>query len=336
MKRISKLVLSATALLWTGFLLTSAQATITDANWRLDRVIIAERGGSPVEVIGLNSSGAVDWRTSNTPALIYGTGFSSAAIIGDRLFVADTEPYHRVLEYNANTGALVGSVVHNQNIVSQPTHLSVGPDNSLYIANQSAGPRVVRMDGSGAFTVPFTLNDVGDLSMGATIGPDGNLYTSRHLNPPGIATYQGPTGASPGTFIEFFGFPHDGSELPKYSGQPDFFQDRLYVNGQNGVYKFSADLSSVSKWTSGDEAEISGAYAREYEFGLDGYMYQAYSNGKVLRYDNESGVFDSVFSSGHENIGGLVLQSHVIPEPATALLIGAGVLMLSAMRRRTS
>jgi len=334
MKRINTLVLGIVTASLAGMLVGPAEATITDPNWVLDRVIIAERGGSSVDVIGLDPSGSIDWSNNFTPPLIYGTGFSTAAMNDGRLFVADTEPFHRILEYNPNDGAFVATITQNQNIVNQPAHLSFGPDGSMYIANAHSGLRVVRMDAGGTYTIPFTLDDLGDLSLGAVIGPDGNLYVSRHQNPPAIVTYQGPGGASPGTNIGFFGFPHDGSELPKNSGQPDFWQDRLYVNGQDGIYKFSADLSSVTKWTSGDGAEIGGAFSREFEFGLDGYVYQAYSNGKVLRYDNESGVFDSVFSSGHENIGGLTLQSHVIPEPATALLIGTGVLMLSAMRRR--
>jgi hypothetical protein len=337
MKRINPLVLGIITASLTGLSLISAQATITDPNWVLDRVVIAERGGTTVEVIGLNSSGDIDWSNSSATANPYGVGFSAAAINNGRLYVADTEPYHRVIEYDLTTGAMGATLISNQNLINQPGGLSFGPDGSLYVANQSAIFRVSRFDADGtALEYPFTQTDLADTVTGAVIGPDGDLYVTRALNPPAIVKYQGPTGTDPGAQVTPYSdafFPATG--LQNYSTHPAFWQGSLYVNGSDGIYKLSADLSAATKWTSGDGAhQGSGIYSRQFEFGLDGFVYQAFSNGNVLRYDNESGAFSSVFSDGHENLAGLALQSHVIPEPATALLIGAGVLMLSAMRRR--
>jgi len=339
MKRINTLVLGIITVSLMGLSPISAQATITDANWRLDRVVIAERGGSTVEVIGLNSSGEIDWSNSSATANPYGVGFSALAINNGRLYAADTEPYHRVIEYDLTTGAMVATLISNQNLINQPGGLSFGPDGSLYVANQSSTFRVSRFDADGTpfpGQYPFNQSDLADTVAGAVIGPDGDLYVTRALNPPAIVKYQGPTGANPGAQVTPYSdafFPATG--LQNYSTHPTFWQGSLYVNGSDGIYKLSADLSSATKWTSGDEAyQGSGVYSRQFEFGLDGFVYQGFSSGHVLRYDNESGVFSSVFSEGHENLAGLALQSHVIPEPATALLIGAGMLMLSAMRRR--
>jgi hypothetical protein len=338
MKRINTLVLGIITASLTGLPLISAQATITDPNWVLDRVIINQRGGSSPRagVIGLKPNGTVDWENKDYVGGPYGHGFSAAVLHNDRLYVSVVEYPHQVREYNPNTGADLGALIHNQNLINQPADLTFGSDGALYVANQSPTFRVSRFDANGAVLgVPFNIGDLADTVNGAVLGDDGILYVNRAMNPPAIVTYQGPAMASPGTNIGFSGFPHDGSELPKYSGFPRFWQGSLYVNGSDGIYKLSADLSVATKWTSDDGAyQGTGIYSRQFEFGLDGFVYQAFSNGNVLRYDNESGAFSSVFSEGHENLAGLALQSHVIPEPATALLIGVGMLMLSAMRRR--
>ena len=126
MKRINTLVLGIITASLTGLSLISAQASISDPNWVLDRVVIAERGGSPVEVIGLNSSGEIDWSNSSATANPYGVGFSALAINNGRLYAADTEPYHRVIEYDLTTGAMVATLISNQNLINQPGACPLG------------------------------------------------------------------------------------------------------------------------------------------------------------------------------------------------------------------
>ena len=143
--------------------------------------------------------------------------------------------------------------------------------------------------------------------------------------------YQGPSGTVPGEYIDAF-----ATGLANFPDHPAFWQGQLYISASDGIYQAPIGGGAVSKWTSG---EPGGALAQagQFAFGLDGYVYLASgTSGNVLRYDNQTGVYVDTFASGLDYTSGLAMQSHIIPEPATALLIGVGVLVLSAARRRNT
>lgn len=88
-----------------------------------------------------------------------------------------------------------------------PTGIVVGPDGYLYVASLATS-QVLRYNGvTGEFRDVFVSAGSGGLlnPEDITFGPDGNLYVcpddTAH---PYVLRYQGPTGASPGAFLDLF------------------------------------------------------------------------------------------------------------------------------------
>lgn len=103
-----------------------------------------------------------------------------------------------VLRFDGTTGAYIDTFVSpGDNGLDEPNFMIIGPDDNLYITNESPDV-VLRYDGTtGAFIDIFVADESGGLDepMGLAFGFDGNLYVVGGDSPGGIFRYDGSTGA---------------------------------------------------------------------------------------------------------------------------------------------
>jgi sugar lactone lactonase YvrE len=146
-----------------------------------------------------------------------------AVIFGSdgNLYVADGDGTGQVLRYNGQTGAFLDVFVHpGAGGLNHPSSMLFGPDGDLYVLS-TATSEIQRYQGPsgntpGAYIDTFVTAGSGGehqpLSM--AFGPDGNLYVANSFaNDPisgGIQRYQGPSGNTPGAFINTFIAPGTG------------------------------------------------------------------------------------------------------------------------------
>jgi hypothetical protein len=186
----------------------------------------------------------------------------------------------RVARFDAATGAYLGDFVAPGSgglqtlggMVFGPSVENPGKLD-LYVASTRKS-NVLRFDGkTGAFLGEFVPAGLGGLTaaIGITFGPDGDLYvaSSGALDggpSSGVFRYQGPTGASPGSFIDTFVTPGSGGLLSPFGvlfgpdANGDGHQD-LYVGGSELVPAFhSKEHTSTVKLYDG----ATGAYLRDF------------------------------------------------------------------------
>jgi len=142
------------------------------------------------------------------------------------LFVADmklSDPREgRVARFDGATGEYLGDFVpYVSGGLRIPHGVVFGPSGrnpielDLYVASQSTS-EILRYDGtSGDFLGAFVASGSGDLAapFGLAFGPDGNLYVASRRGNPAVLQYQGPTGDTPGAFIDTFVAPGSGGML---------------------------------------------------------------------------------------------------------------------------
>lgn len=122
----------------------------------------------------------------------------------------------RIARYDGRTGAFLGDFVPRASGgLTGPRAMVFGPNGSgtgldLYVSSAHTDS-VLRYDGrTGDFLGAFVAAGSGGLDepVGLTFGPDGNLYVASSSfgsdGPRGVLRFQGPSGTSPGTFIDEF------------------------------------------------------------------------------------------------------------------------------------
>lgn len=167
--------------------------------------------------------------------------------------------------------------------------MTMGPDGDLYVGTYNKS--VLRYSPSGTFINQFVTPGEGglDIAIGVAFGPDGNLYvTSAHSNQ--VLRYQGPSGATPGAFIDAF---VTGGDLNLPAGL-QFHGGSLYVASMNNseVLRYDATTGAPQ---GAFVASGSGGLSNPsvIAFGPDGNLYVSSVGAgtrDVLRYDGTSGA----------------------------------------------
>jgi len=157
-----------------------------------------------------------------------GLGSPQGLVFGPdgNLYVSDPAT-HNVLRYSGTTGAFIdvfvaGSLIGTGGVLVSPFDLLFGPDGNLYVSN-SAGHNVMRYHGATGAPLPASgqpgaiFASGGGLigPAGLAFGPDGNLYVS-DADIHRVKRFQGPPGATPGTFVDdFVSFASGGLNAPR-------------------------------------------------------------------------------------------------------------------------
>jgi sugar lactone lactonase YvrE len=217
---------------------------------------------------------------------------------------------NQVLRYDSHTGAFVDPVVTNGLsgiALDDPWPLIFGPDNKLYVAGRESG-NVVRFDPATGTIDEFISSGSGLWQpKGLTFGPDGNLYVSNadvgttdsSTLQDQVVRYQGPSGQTPGQFIDVF-IARGDHGLDNPNGLV-FQGNYLYVANTRG--------DSIFRYDSGTGV-FQDVFVPQYSGGLDvpssiafrsGYLYvTSQGTAQVLRYDANTGEFvNSVATPGN-------------------------------------
>jgi hypothetical protein len=162
----------------------------------------------------------------------------------------------RVAHYDGRTGAFLGDfVAPGSGGLRAPSGMVFGPSGNnskkldLYVSSR-ATHNILRYDGStGAFLGDFVVSGSAglDTPQGLTFGPDGNLYVASSAilnnNARGVLRFQGPTGPTPGAFLDTF-VPADTGALRTPFG-PIFGPDGN-GDGQFDLYVTSSRFNGVT------------------------------------------------------------------------------------------
>ena len=211
--------------------------------------VIVGRDGN-VYVSGWDSGNVVRYNPTTGAAMDeFATGGTAAAGMAfgpdGNLYVADPSA-RTVRRYNGTTGAFIDLfVTAGLGGLDEAEGLAFGPDGHLYVSD-FRNDGVYRYNGStGAFIDEFVA--AGDLNLrdpeDIVFGPDGNsdgeldLYVANDGNH-NVVRYQGPLGASPGTFINEFVAASAGRNAQGIGFGPD---GRFYVGswGNDTVERFN-------------------------------------------------------------------------------------------------
>lgn len=292
--------------------------------------------------VGNGSSGEVNRYDATTGAYVStltvpgGSGFTGGlAVSGGSLFLAGLDD-NAIFRFDANSGAYLGIFVSGLN---GPSGITFGPDGNLYVANQGGGSSSIdRYDGTtGAFVSTFVAPGAGPLGglfnpQGIAFGPDGNLYVS-DLGNGAIARFNGTTAAYTG-FV-------DAGNPPSPLSSPY----GLVFGPDGNLYVADPSTSTVHRYNGSTGAfidefvDLAGGLVQPIglAFGPDGNLYVSDGMARVASFDGSSGAvigdFVSVGSGGLSNPQFLAFSSDV-PEPATGALLGAGLLLGWAWKRR--
>lgn len=133
--------------------------------------------------------------------------------VGDHVLHANEPAQGRVLRFDGRTGTFLDEFVpFSSGGLRHPFGMVFGPGRGggfdLFVAD---GPgNILRYDGTtGDFVEEFVAFGAGglDFPIGIVFGPDGNLYVADlgfRSGIPQVLRYQGPTGTTPGAFIDTF------------------------------------------------------------------------------------------------------------------------------------
>lgn len=212
----------------------------------------------------------------------------------------------RILRFDGTTGAFLDEFVpFDSGGLNHPFGLVFAPgvenpnELDLYVTN-AEDANILRYDGTtGACLGAFVSSGSGGLTfpVGLTFGPDGNLYVASAefiTGTDSVMRYQGPSGPSPGAFIDVFVPPGSGGLL---SPSGLLFGPDGNGDGHQDLYVTNSDFTGIGN----DQAR----------------------DGNVKRYDGVTGAFIDTFvpigSGGLNNAWGLTFTE---TDPVTLAYTG--------------
>jgi DNA-binding beta-propeller fold protein YncE len=235
----------------------------------------------------------------------------------------------RIVRFNGQSGAFIDEFVPlNSGGLEHPLAHVFGPDANgdgrldLYVTDEEHG-NVVHYDGTtGAFLGEFVPKGSGGLvlPLGLTFGPDGNLYVAdaSGLDSGPILRFQGPSGSTPGAFMDAF-VPSGTGGLLSPSGllfgpdRNDDGQQDLYIAGAELAPSFYVTMNETSSVKVFDA--VTGAYLEDFvqlgSGGLDGPILMTFTETDPVTLNYRDSF------AGHATI-------HGVPEPSCLLLVSLG------------
>ncbi len=254
------------------------------------------------------------------------------------LYVVDSSN-GTVERFDGNTGVYMNQFVAPGGL-SNPSGIAFGPDGNMYVSDYgSNGAFINRYDGTtGAFinqlVAPGAGPGFGGLGQppAMTFGTGGNLYVSDGVN--GIMRYNVFTNAGD-IFIPV------GNPPSPLSGP-----EALAFGADGDLYVADVTQSAVLRF------DASGAYLGEFvpsaggplvqpiglAFGPNGDLFVADGQGRVAEFDSITGAYLSDFVPIGGSAGPLVnpqfMAFQSVPEPATMVALGAGLLGFVRSRKR--
>lgn len=293
--------------------------------------------------------------------------FTVSSALAQDLFVS-SEGTHSVKRYNGTTGAYMGDfVTPGSGGLGGPQGIVFGPDGNLYVSSRDSGA-VIRYNGqTGAFMNVFTTGTTlvfpADLSF-----RDGFLWVADFNPQGGIKRFNAMTGAfvdnftTPGVVAWADGHDWDSSGnlyVSDFNAIKKFSPTGAYL----GVFASGSGLLGPLDMRFGPEGDlfvnsfnsghikrydgVTGAFEGNFinvasgtqgqTIGPDGALYVgSYTGNFINRYNVNTGSLVGTFVS--PGSGGLFRPNNFtfapVPEPATMLIFGAGVLALANRRRR--
>jgi glucose/arabinose dehydrogenase len=254
------------------------------------------------------------------------------------LYVASSGS-NQILEYNGQTGGFLRAFAS----VGTPSNIVFGPNGNMFVTSYGSQGVVQINRTTGANMGLFASGQGLTTPVGLEFGPDGNLYVSNfhQFSTGAVLRFNGVTGAFMNTFV-----PTGDGGLSDPGGLVFGANRNLYVadyfdkvvRGYNGLTG-----PSLGYTTSGGPVPTR---AYEVGFGPDGSLYMSTGapqagagvNSAIFRYDSQTGAFIDSFvaagSGGLNGATGFTFTPQTVPEPASLVLLGTGVLGLVGYRFR--
>ncbi len=205
-----------------------------------------------------------------------------------------------VLEYNGDTGELLGTFISSRPELDAPDGFVFGPDGNVYVSGFYSD-NVVKYSNTGEFLGVFASNVDGAAQL--LFDPDGNLLVASYgdeqtacnvTNSCTIQKFDGKTGVFQGIFA---------SNLNGADGLTIGPDGNLYASAFLGNQILKYDIRTgelLSTIASGSPLNAPDGLA----FGKDGNLYATnWNTNEILKFDTQSESFLGVFASG----GGLSL-----------------------------
>lgn len=197
----------------------------------------------------------------------------------------------QVLQYDRDTGALLGVFIGSASGLNDPVYILVGPDDNLYVSSQ-ASDEVLRYDSDGTFIDAFITAGSGGLDgpSGMAFGPDGRFYVAGRYSAD-VIVYDGATGA----FDEVLVDSSDGLASGNTFGLQFGDNGDLYVASNSAVFRYDFDTSSIV-------ASINFGFPIGLEPGPSGGMFVANANNLSFIDTGDNSVTGPFLSGGSINL----------------------------------
>jgi len=207
-----------------------------------------------------------------------------------------------------------------------PTGITFDSTGKAYVA-QFDTDSVTKYSATGTLLGTFVTGGSGGLNgpdLGATFGPDGNLYVPSFYSGD-VLRYNGTTGAFMDKFIAA------GSGGMSQPRQILWRDGKVYVTSDNGnsVLRYNASTGAfIDTFVTSGSGTLFGATGMV--FAGDSLYIASSRNNRVLKYSANTGAFQSSFATTGLN-GPVSLL--VVPEPTSLLALGGGLLLLARQRK---